>query len=391
MKSFFLCTIFDFLELMEFWFKCVCIFYLLRLSDKAFPNGDIYSGNFKGVLPNGKGRYTWSDETIYEGDWELGKMTGKGQIIWTSRAKYEGDFSGGHLHGFGTFTQPDGTVYSGAWRMNVQHGIGRKQYFNSDTYEGSWKEGVPEGCGRYCWNGEDTYIGNWKGGKMCGRGVMKWVNGDLYDGFWLNGVRHGSGIYRFSGGGYYVGKWSRGLKDGKGTFYPAGCKHPTLNKWCNSLRDDDGKCFLSNSSSLNSEEGRGPRPSVKRSLSEKILVDGTLRNTGRISHKASLLEENWSLCDPARDFRCHESSGMSSYTFEEDQHESQDNSTLFYEREYMQGVLTKERIRKYTESSRKTKQHKKFNVKETTRSSCLDFFKGNQSYYLMLNLQLGIR
>lgn len=376
---------------MEFWFKCICIFYFLRLSDKGFPNGDIYSGNFKGVLPNGKGRYTWSDGTIYEGDWERGKMTGKGQITWLSGAKYEGDFSGGHLHGFGTFTGLDGTVYSGAWRMNVQHGIGRKHYFNSDAYEGSWKEGVHEGCGRYCWNGGNTYIGNWKGGKMCGRGVMKWVNGDLYDGFWLNGVRHGSGIYRFADGGYYVGKWSRDLKDGKGTFYPAGCKHPSLNKWCNSLGDDDGKYFFSYSSSLNSEEGRAPRPSVKCSLSEKILVDGTLRNTGRISHKASLLDENWSLRDPVRDFSCQESSGMSSYISDDGQHEAQDNSTLFYEREYMQGVLIKERIRKYTESSRKTKQHKKFNVKEATRSSCLDFFKGNQSYYLMLNLQLGIR
>lgn len=362
-----------------------------RLSDKVFPNGDIYTGNFKGELPNGKGRYTWSDGTVYEGDWEGGKMTGKGQIIWSSGAKYEGDFSGGHLHGFGTFTGTDGSFYSGAWRMNVQHGIGRKQYFNSDSYEGSWKEGMHEGCGMYCWNEGNTYVGNWKGGKMCGRGVMKWVNGDLYDGSWLNGFRHGSGIYRFADGGYYFGKWSRGLKDGKGTFYPAGCEHPSINKWHKSLKVDDRKRNLSHSSLLNSDERRGPRRNVKRSLSEKILIDGALQNTGQISQKSPLLDENWSLCDSNKDFRRLESSGTLSPTYNEGQHEVQDNNTLFYEREYMQGVLIRERARNITELSRKTKQCRKFNVKKATRSSCLDIFKGNRSHYLKLNLQLGIR
>lgn len=364
--------------------------FFFRLSDKVFPNGDIYSGNLERVLPNGKGKYRWSDGTIYEGDWEEGKITGKGQIIWPSGAKYEGDFSGGYLHGFGTFTRPDGSVYSGFWRMNIQHGTGRKQYSNCDTYEGSWKEGVPEGCGRYWWNGGNTYIGNWKGGKMTGRGVMKWENDELFDGFWLDGFRHGSGMCRFADGGYYFGKWSRGIKDGKGTFYPAGCKPPSLKKWHNSLGCDNKFFVLSQSSSLKSEEGQATRPSVNRSLSMKIFSGGVFRRTDRISQRASLLEENLSLCDPARDLRGHEYSGMSSYTSEEGQHQTQDYCTFYYEREYMQGVLIKERTRRYAELSHKTKQHKKFDVKEATRSSCLNIFKDRKSYYLMLNLQLGI-
>lgn len=347
-----------------------------RFNGKAFPNGDIYCGNFKGVLPNGKGKYTWSDGTIYEGDWEEGKMTGKGKITWSKGAKYEGDFSGGYLHGFGTYTTPNMSFYSGEWRMNVRHGIGRKQYSNFDTYEGEWKEGVHEGPGRYCWNGGNEYIGKWKGGKMCGSGVMKWVNGDRFEGLWSNGLIHGSGIYRFADGGYYIGTWSSGLKDGKGTFYPAGSKHPTLKKCSRPLGYDDGKNFLSHGSSLNLEEGKAPTPSVKRSLSKNILNGGIFKNTG--------------LCDPPRDFICHESSGMSSHT-SVGQHEVQDNNTLVYEREYMQGVLIKERIRKSAELTSNTKQRKKFNVKKATRSSCLDIFKGNRSFYLMLNLQLGIR
>ncbi|KAG7976252.1 hypothetical protein I3843_06G140200 [Carya illinoinensis] len=270
--------------------------------------------------------------------------------------------------------------------MNVQHGIGRKQYSTSDTYEGSWKEGVHEGCGSYCWKDGNTYIGNWKGGKMCGRGVMKWVNGDVFDGSWLNGFRHGSGIYRFANGGYYFGKWNRDLKDGNGTFYPTGCKHPSLKKCHYSLECDDRNFLPSHSSSLNSEED-----SVKRSLSEKIFSDRALQSTGQISQRSSLLNENSRLFCPARDLRCHESSGTSSHTSYEGQDEAQDNSTSFYEREYVQGVLIKERIRTYAELSDKTKQHKKFNVKEATRISCLDVVNGNWSYYLMLNLQLGIR
>ncbi|KAH7518800.1 hypothetical protein FEM48_Zijuj09G0209400 [Ziziphus jujuba var. spinosa] len=358
--------------------------------EKTFPNGDVYVGNFKGILPHGRGKYTWSDGTVYDGDWEEGKMTGKGQIIWLSGANYEGDFSGGYLHGFGTFVGTDGSVYRGYWRMNYLHGFGEKQYCNSDIYEGSWREGVHEGCGRYSWNSGNTYIGSWKGGKMCGRGVMKWANGDLFNGHWLNGLRHGYGIYKFADGGYYYGMWRRGLKDGEGIFYPAGGKYPSLEKCCSSHdHDDDGKSLLS-CSSLNSEEQNTKRPSVKRSLSEKISIGGILRSSGRISHRTTSLNENWNPHDPGRDFICHDSSCTSFHTSEEGQHES-DNNTLVYEREYTQGVLIKETVRNYAEISQKYKQQNKFHGKDLSKSSCLGIFQGRRSNYLRLNLQLGIR
>ncbi|KAF9608375.1 hypothetical protein IFM89_009741 [Coptis chinensis] len=186
---------------------------LFKIGEKVFPNGDRYAGSFKGLLPHGKGKYTWSDGTVYDGEWDHGKVTGAGNFRWTSGATYEGEVSGGYLHGCGTFNGTDGSIYRGAWRINVQHGLGRKQYCNLDIYEGSWKEGVKEGSGRYDWSTEDTYIGNWKAGNMCGRGVMKWANSDMYDGFWLDGLKHGSGFYRFSDGGYYFGTWSRDLKE----------------------------------------------------------------------------------------------------------------------------------------------------------------------------------
>ncbi|KAF8377045.1 hypothetical protein HHK36_030417 [Tetracentron sinense] len=363
-----------------------------RHSEKVFLNGDVYVGNFKGLLPHGNGKYTWSDGTIYEGDWEDGKMTGQGKIYWSSGATYKGDFSGCYLHGFGTFTGLDGSIYRGAWRMNIQHGLGRKQYPSSDIYEGSWKEGVQDGSGRYDWNTGNAYIGNWKAGKMCGRGVMKWTNGDLFDGLWLDGLRHGSGFYRYVDGGYYFGTWTRGLKDGPGTFYPSGSKLPSLTKLYSSIGHNDSRqSLLSHSLSVNLEEFRVREPSVKRSLSEKLSIGDFFRSFGRMSYRATPLHGDWSLGDSSKEIPSQDSSRTLSFTFGEGQHEVQDTRNLVYEREYMQGVLIKEKVRNNAAGlSDKNKQRNKSQAKELKKQRGENIFKGHRSYYLMLDLQLGI-
>ncbi|CAA3028364.1 phosphatidylinositol 4-phosphate 5-kinase 8 [Olea europaea subsp. europaea] len=350
-----------------------------RSCEKIFSKGDVYIGNFKGMLPHGKGKYAWSDGTVYDGDWEEGKMTGKGKIFWPSQATYEGDFSGGYLHGFGTFTGSDGSIYRGSWNMSSQHGIGRKQYQNSDFYDGCWREGVREGSGKYAWSDGNLYIGNWKKGKMSGRGVMRWSEGDLFDGFWLNGLRHGSGFYRFADGSYYFGTWTKGLKDGRGIFYPAGSK--PLGKHNLEGQEHNKTKMLSHSSSINSEDS--VVPSVKRTLSDKIS-NSFVRGSGRMSHKTISLDANWG---------CNNSTtkitSSLSCRLPDDQSELQDNRAVAYEREYMQGVLIKERIRNISKLSHKNKRLKF--AKEVQRGSCVNIFEGHRSYYLMLSLQLGIR
>ncbi|KAG7653846.1 Phosphatidylinositol-4-phosphate 5-kinase core [Arabidopsis suecica] len=359
----------------------------MRSGDREFPNGDFYSGEVKGLLPNGKGKYAWSDGTIYEGDWDQGKISGKGKLMWSSGAKYEGDFSGGYLHGFGTMTSPDESVYSGAWRMNVRHGLGRKEYSNSDLYDGLWKEGLQDGRGSYSWTNGNRYIGNWKKGKMCERGVMRWANGDLYDGFWLNGFRHGSGVYKFADGCLYYGTWSRGLKDGKGVFYPAGSKQPSLKKWSRSLESDDtGKFVLSRSASVNVEELRSLN-TVTQSLSVKTSAGETTKNSGSVSDR--LPDEIWRTCDPPRDFTCHGPLSKSARFFGSGQSEGQDRNRIVYEREYMQGVLIRETIMSSVDRSHKIKPPHR--PKEVRARSLLTFLRGEHNYYLMLNLQLGIR
>ncbi|PIN23932.1 Phosphatidylinositol-4-phosphate 5-kinase [Handroanthus impetiginosus] len=351
--------------------------------EKIFSNGDVYFGNFKGMLPHGKGKYMWSDGTVYEGDWVKGKMTGKGKIFWPSQATYEGDFSGGYLHGFGTFIGSDRSMYKGFFKMSSQHGIGRKQYLNSDVYDGCWREGVREGSGRYAWSNGNVYIGHWKSGKMSGRGVMKWFNGDLFDGCWSNGWKHGSGFYRFGDGSYYFGTWTKGLKDGPGTFYPAGSKH--LSKYNLEEYEEKKKRQPSRNSSIDSEES--VVPSVKRSLSD--MISSSFRwGSGRFSYKTSL-DDDCIGANPVAEMS-HERSSIISHSSNGGQTELSDNRTLAYEREYMQGVLIKERVRNESKLSHKTKEQLKF-AKEVKRTSCVDIFEGRRSYYLMLSLQLGIR
>ncbi|WZY97460.1 hypothetical protein YC2023_069789 [Brassica napus] len=360
-------------RLVEYWvllFDFFTIDILNPLGERReFSNGDFYSGEVKGLLPHGKGMYSWSDGTIYEGDWDQGKISGKGKLIWSSGAKYEGDFSGGYLHGIGTMTSPDQSVYSGAWRMNVRHGLGRKEYCNSDLYDGSWREGSQEGRGSYSWTNGNRYIGSWKKGGMCGRGVMRWGNGDLFDGFWLNGCRHGSGVYKFADGSLYFGTWSRGVKDGKGIFYPAGSKHPSLKKWCRSLEyDDTGKFVLSRSSSIDVDELRSLSLSaVNRSLSMRTSTSGMSDHPRELTSKS------------ARSLGSGQSEGQDK------------KNRVAYEREYMQGVLIRESVvTSSVDRSLKIRPPSTLS-KQVSARTFLTFLTGEHNYHLMLNLQLGIR
>ncbi|KAI3912218.1 hypothetical protein MKW98_012029 [Papaver atlanticum] len=361
-------------------------------NEQVFANGDIYVGKFKGFLPHGEGKYTWSDGKIYEGQWEEGKMTGKGCMRWRSGATFEGGFSGGYLHGFGTLTGVDGSVYTGAWRMNVQHGTGRKDYSNSDFYEGSWKEGLQEGNGRYVWNTGNTYVGNWKAGNMCGRGVMMWANGDEFHGFWLDGLRHGSGLYSFANEGYYVGTWSRGLKDGQGTFYPTGSKVLSLPKLYRDLgRDGDNRSVLSHTSSVGAKEFKVWKRRITRSLSEKFLAGVRRKKSVRISNRSVSLHSDWCPGDSVKDVPLRERARALSLPFREG-HDTVEEDNLVYVREYMQGVLIKESVQNYAAGmDDRSKMKNKLQDKETKKRPGEIIFKGHRSYYLMLNLQLGIR
>ena len=67
------------------------------------------------------------------------------------------------------------------------------------------------------------------------------------------------------------------------------------------------------------------------------------------------------------------------------------SSNVVWEREYIQGVLVKERTKNNAKVLSKKEQQRIFLMEEMKRKSTLDIFESRKSNYMMLNLQLGIR
>lgn len=193
--------------------------------ERGLPNGDFYTGQWRGGAPHGAGKYLWTDGCMYEGEWRHGKATGRGKFSWPSGATYEGEFKGGFMDGSGTYTGAAGDTYRGSWSMNLKHGNGKKSYANGDQYDGEWRAGLQDGTGRYTWRNGTEYTGQWRAGLIHGRGALVWSNGNRYDGGWEDGCPRGQGTFRWADGSVYVGYWTRdaptGIVQQKGVYYPS--------------------------------------------------------------------------------------------------------------------------------------------------------------------------
>ncbi|KAE9604201.1 putative 1-phosphatidylinositol-4-phosphate 5-kinase [Lupinus albus] len=177
--------------------------------EKSLANGDIYAGTLSGNVPDGAGKYLWSDGCIYEGEWKNGKACGKGIFSWPSGATYEGEFLCGRMHGTGTFTGVDGDSYRGSWVADRKHGFGEKRYANGDVYNGWWRFNLQNGEGRYVWCNGNEYFGEWKNGTISGNGVLVWKNGNRYEGWWENGVPKGEGVFMWRDRSSSKGNWGK--------------------------------------------------------------------------------------------------------------------------------------------------------------------------------------
>ncbi|XP_008779154.2 phosphatidylinositol 4-phosphate 5-kinase 9-like isoform X2 [Phoenix dactylifera] len=369
------------------------------VGELVLPNGDKYSGTLLGNMPEGSGKYTWSDGFIYEGEWKRGMRHGHGKITWPSGAVYEGEFSGGYMHGTGTYVGPDNLTYKGRWKLNLKHGLGYETYPNGDVFEGSWIQGVVEGPGKYVWANENIYVGNMKRGKMSGKGTLTWKNGDKYEGNWLDGMIHGFGVYTWNDGGCYVGTWTRGLKDGKGAFYPKGCKIPAVQElYINALRtrgmlldlkrQNHGQRIL-HSSSIDMGNMKVSETKDSGSGLSGILPKGNLVSFGQSCSQRVSLERRWSLEVAIEKVIGHDTSGES--VLENDE-KVVDTNVPILEREYVQGVLISEIVTNsdYPMLSKKAKRRQKKLARDIKQPG-ETIIKGHRSYDLMLSLQLGIR
>ncbi|RWR75004.1 Phosphatidylinositol-4-phosphate 5-kinase [Cinnamomum micranthum f. kanehirae] len=373
-----------------------------RVGLLSLPDAESYSGTLLGNMPEGTGRYVWSDGCIYDGEWRRGMRHGNGKISWPSGAVYEGEFSGGYIHGTGTYVGADNLTYKGRWRLNLKHGLGCQTYANGDVFEGSWIQGVIEGPGKYLWANGNMYIGNMKGGKMSGKGTLTWTNEDTFEGSWLDGMMHGFGVYTWEDGGYYVGTWTRGLKDGKGAFYPKSGRLPAVRElYLNALRkrgllpdlrEQNRVSRIRHASSVDMGSVKVRETHRSSHGSSDKLPKGNLLNLEQPRNRNVSLERRWSLEVAIEKVLGNDSALTSGESlFEGDQKEAETNAPIL-EREYMQGVLISELVmnNSFSSSSRRArKRHKKL-AKDIKRPG-ETIIKGHRSYDLMLSLQLGIR
>ncbi|XP_042505208.1 phosphatidylinositol 4-phosphate 5-kinase 9-like isoform X2 [Macadamia integrifolia] len=373
-----------------------------RVDELFLPDGESYSGSLLGNMPEGSGKYVWSDGCVYEGEWRRGMRNGSGKNQWPSGAVYEGAFFGGYMHGTGTYIGPDKAIYKGRWRLNLKHGLGFQTYPSGDVFEGFWIQGVTEGLGKYSWASGNVYLGNMKGGKMSGKGTLTWTNGDSFEGSWLDGMMHGFGVYTWKDGGCYVGTWTRGLKDGKGAFYPEGSKFPAVQElYLNALRKrgllpdfrkHNNGSHICHASSVDFGDFKVGEKQVSFRGSSDKLPKGNLQNLDQSRSKNVSLQRRWSLEVSIEKVIGHDLSLSSGESGLEGDEKETDTNPPILEREYMQGVLISEVVFNNCSSSpsRRARRRQKKLAKEVKKPG-KTIMKGHRSYDLMLSLQVGIR
>eukprot|EP00942_MAST-04A_sp_MAST-4A-sp1_P003467 g3467.t1 len=128
-------------------------------------DGDVYVGEYKNGIRDGKGTYTYGSGSVYVGDFKDGKSHGKGTYTYDSGHVYVGEFKDDKRHGKGTCTHPDGTVYVGEYIGGKMHGKGTYTYASGNVYDGDFKDGMMHGKGTMTYADGGVYVGEYKDGK----------------------------------------------------------------------------------------------------------------------------------------------------------------------------------------------------------------------------------
>ena len=167
-------------------------------TDKVYPDGRQYTGEFKDGKANGKGTMIWTNPSY-----------GKSR-------RYEGEFLNDLPHGHGKMR----TIH------NVHHGHGRPLQERSEVYEGEFREGKYCGQGKLVIDGH-VWEGQFANDLSNGKTTHTWPNGNVCVGNYVNGLLRGDGTMFFANGDKYVGELSYdGKKRGQGTlFYANGTKY----------------------------------------------------------------------------------------------------------------------------------------------------------------------
>ncbi len=194
------------------------------ISLHIYNNGNLYIGESKGGLKDGKGLIMYNDSkdeqfhSIHFGNWKNNLRAGLGTCIWASGKwvgdKYVGSWNGKKRTGSGTYFWADGAKYVGNFINDKMNGEGTYNWKNGETYEGDWVNGMRTGGGTYTYLNGETYEGDWVNGMRTGGGTYTYLNGETYRGQWKDNLKHGDGILYKGDELIKAGCWQEGIYKG---------------------------------------------------------------------------------------------------------------------------------------------------------------------------------
>lgn len=161
----------------------------------------------KGDCLNGKGDFSFPDGAVYSGDFKRGKFTGFGLLKFPGGGLYVGNWLNSLQEGKGRMTEADGTSYFGKWHNGKRHGEGTITFKNANKLKATWVFDKIQGQAEFKFANGDLYRGEMVGTQITGQGTMEYVNGDRYTGEWMNNLRHGQGKQILEDGTEIAGTW----------------------------------------------------------------------------------------------------------------------------------------------------------------------------------------
>lgn len=151
-----------------------------KTSTILLDNGEQYTGDLNGFIPNGQGILKKADGTVYEGTFLNGACSGEGRVVYHGGDVYEGALVNGEREGFGKYLSEDGASYVGGFENNLKHGAGYSISASGAVYIGNHKNSIKDGFGAYLFKNGDIYVGEFKNDKRTGRGIYIWAKSEEY-------------------------------------------------------------------------------------------------------------------------------------------------------------------------------------------------------------------
>ena len=109
----------------------------------VYPNGDVYEGEMKNGLRDGRGKCSYKSGSVYEGEFKDDKRHGKGICRFANGVVYEGEYRDNERDGFGKYTYPNGDVYMGSVKKGKRHGHGKFIFADGKVRECEWRDNLP--------------------------------------------------------------------------------------------------------------------------------------------------------------------------------------------------------------------------------------------------------